>query len=250
MKNKLFGLIGYPLDHSFSKNYFTEKFKKAELTDHQYLNFPIDSIDKIETLLKKHPNLNGLNVTIPYKEKVIPYLDEISQEAKAIGAVNTIKILRDSNKIRLKGFNTDAAGFKKSLKPFLTFKHERALILGTGGASKAVAHVLKNMGIEYLFVSRTPKNDQTIGYDQVNQYVIKFHLLIINTSPVGTFPNVNDSPDIPYEFISNEHFLYDLIYNPERSLFLQKGKEKGAKILNGYDMLINQAEEAWKIWNS
>ena len=250
MKNKLLGLIGYPLEHSFSRKYFTDKFNKMGLADFEYENFPIDSIDKITDLIQNHPNLIGLNVTIPYKEKILPFLDELSEDAKAIGAVNTIKITRGPNGIKLKGFNTDAIGFRKSLKPFLTPQHERALIIGTGGASKAVAYTLENLGIDYLFVSRSAKSDKMIGYNEINEYVMKFHLLIINTSPIGTFPNVNDAPQIPYEFITEQHFLYDLVYNPEMSLFLQKGKEKDAEILNGHDMLINQAEEAWNIWNS
>lgn len=241
----LYGLIGHPLSHSFSKKYFTEKFEKENITDSKYELFDIDHINKLKSVLEENSNLKGLNVTIPYKEDVIPFLTKLSAEAKEIGAVNTIKI--DGN--ILIGHNTDYFGFKQSLKPFIEINHERALILGTGGASKAVAYALKSININCLFVSRNPKNENEISYDEVNKYVIKHHQIIVNTTPVGTFPNVNEKPLIDYDAITSNHLLYDLVYNPTETIFLKKGKEKGAITINGYQMLQLQAEKAWEIWS-
>ena len=243
MTTKL-GLIGYPLSHSFSKGYFTEKFIKENISNHVYDTYPIERIELIEDLFKNE-NLSGLNVTIPYKEVVIPFLDELDETAKEIGAVNTIKISK-GKKI---GYNTDCHGFKKSFEPLLKPHHKKALVLGTGGASKAVVYALKKLGIEYQYVSRIAKTNQ-LSYEQITPEIIKEFTIIINTSPVGMYPNVKQLPALPYEAITNQHYLYDLVYNPEVTAFLQKGINQGAQIKNGIDMLHLQAEKAWKIWNT
>ena len=253
MKKK-YGLIGYPLSHSFSKKYFTEKFETEGIDDSEYDMFPIDNIDLFPALVADNPTLVGINVTIPYKESVIPFLDEMDETAKGIGAVNCIKIIRNDNgQTKLVGSNTDAFGFQQSIKPFLEAHHEKALILGTGGASKAVAYVLKSIGIDIYFVSRAKKNNatnkNTFTYEELNENVINAFKLIVNTSPIGTFPNINDAPNIPYESISSQHLLYDLVYNPSETEFLKRGKSKGASIVNGLSMLQQQAEEGWRVWN-
>lgn len=240
---KWFGLIGYPLGHSFSKKYFTQKFEKEQLNC-RFENFPIESIELLPSVLQDNPLLIGLCVTIPYKEKVIPFLQELSPDVQQIGACNSIRI----RKGKLTGFNTDTTGFKQSLIQQLQPHHTKALILGTGGASKAVEYVLRQLGIGYTFVSRTAKQG-VITYEALNADIIQSHLLIINASPAGTFPNTEQCPDIPYEDIGNQHFLFDLIYNPEKTLFLKKGEERGAAIQNGHNMLIAQAEASWKLWN-
>lgn len=240
---KLFGLIGYPLSHSFSKRYFTQKFE-SEKIDAQYENYPLKAIEEFPALIKNY-NLSGINVTIPYKQDVIPYLDSMSEEAKKIGAVNTIQI-RDG---KLKGNNTDCYGFEQSLLPFLKPSHKHALVLGTGGASKAVVFVLDKLGIEWKYVSRT-KFSNVLTYKEINAEIVKSHPLIINTTPLGMYPNVEECPEIDYDAIGENHLLYDLVYNPEETLFLQKGKSKGATIKNGLEMLHLQAEKAWEIWNS
>jgi shikimate dehydrogenase len=241
---KRYGLIGESLKHSFSKSYFEDKYHRESIKDTSYQNFPLEKIEDIKLLIKE-TNLSGLNVTIPYKTSVIPFLDLLSPEAKKIGAVNAIQFSSG----KLIGHNTDHIGFHNSIKPFLENTMERALILGTGGASKAVVYALEKIGIKCLCVSRSPKGDQ-LDYDDLNEFVIKHHLLIVNTTPLGTSPNIADCPTIPYEFISDKHLLVDLVYNPEETLFLNKGKEKRAMILNGKSMLVHQAEAAWKIWNS
>ncbi|MCC6289082.1 MAG: shikimate dehydrogenase [Chitinophagaceae bacterium] len=241
---RLFGLIGYPLGHSFSKKYFTEKFENESL-DCRFENFPIEHIELLPEIIKQHPTLEGLCVTIPYKEKVLPFLDELSPEVAAINACNSIKI---TNK-KLSGNNTDAIGFEKSLVEQLTPYHTDALILGTGGAAKAVAFVLKKLGIAYNIVSRTAQPN-VITYASLNDDVIKKTLLIVNASPAGTYPNSDTYPQIPYNVITDKHFLFDLVYNPPKTIFLQKGEAKGAAIQNGFDMLVNQAEASWEIWNS
>jgi shikimate dehydrogenase len=256
---KQYGLIGYPLSHSFSKKYFTEKFKKENISDCEYNLYPIENIDQLPQLIADNPTLYGLNVTIPYKESVIPFLDELDETAKAVGAVNCVKILRDENNHRLIGYNTDVFGFRQSIKPFLEIQHERALILGTGGASKAVAYVLKEIGIDFYFVSRNKnqesrvesqeKKDKIFTYEELNENVINTFKLIVNTSPVGTFPNIKDAPAIPYQFISASHLLYDLVYNPPETEFLKRGKARGAATVNGLSMLQQQAEEAWSVWH-
>jgi shikimate dehydrogenase len=237
------GLIGYPLSHSFSKGYFTEKFIKENIPNHIYDTYPIEKIELVEDLFQNE-NLLGLNVTIPYKEVVIPYLDELDQTAKEIGAVNTIKII-EGKKI---GFNTDCYGFQKSFEPLLKPHHKKALVLGTGGAAKAVVYALKQLGIEYQYVSRTG-NANNWSYEQITPEVLEEFTVIINTSPVGMYPNVDSLPVLPYESISERHYLYDLVYNPEVTAFLQKGLDHGAQIKNGIDMLHLQAEKAWEIWN-
>jgi shikimate dehydrogenase len=245
---KQYGLIGHPLTHSFSKKYFTQKFEQENILDSCYELFDIENITIIKEVLTNNSNLKGLNVTIPYKESVIEYLTEIDEKAKAIGSVNTVKISEDNKS--LKGFNTDYDGFKKSLKPFLDINHERALILGTGGASKTVKFVLNELNIDCLMVSRNPINNNEISYNDVNEYVIKHHQIIVNTTPIGTFPNVEEYPAIDYDNLTNKHLLYDLVYNPEETEFLRKGKLKGCITINGLQMLKIQAEKAWEIWNS
>ncbi len=258
VNQKKFGLIGYPLLHSFSKKYFTEKFEKEGISDSQYELFPIEHINNFPQLLTDNPTLCGLNVTIPYKEKIIPFLNELDETAKAVGAVNCIKIISkkqtttDNQQPFLIGYNTDVFGFKQSIKPFLESHHQRALILGTGGASKAVAYVLKEIGIDCYFVSRNKHHDSGANiflYEEINEYVINAFNLIINTTPVGMYPNINEVPEIPFEFISDKHLLYDLVYNPTETIFLKQGKEKGAICINGLSMLYLQAEKAWEIWN-
>ncbi len=240
-----FGLIGYPLGHSFSKKYFTDKFVKNNISGCEYELYPLEDVKQLPQLLADNPKLEGLNVTIPHKEAVIPFLDKLSDEAAQIGAVNCIRI---ENGLKT-GYNTDAFGFHQSIKPFLEPHHSRALILGTGGASKAVAYILGKIGIDYLFVSREAKGSNQISYEQLNELALRYHKFIINTTPLGTYPNMDQCPAIPYEFITAEHFLVDLVYNPEKTLFMQKGEEKGAMILNGYPMLQQQAEKSWEIWN-
>lgn len=242
---KLYGLIGYPLTHSFSKKYFTEKFQKEGIHDCVYENFPLSTIEQVENLLQQHTNLCGLNVTIPYKEQVIPFLDEMNEVVKATGACNCIKIEEG----KLKGFNTDVIGFENSLTKFLQPYHNKALIFGTGGAAKAVEFVLQKLRIDYLFVSRKKGTDKTISYHELKVEILQEHLLLINTTPLGMYPKVDDCPDIAYNYLTPRHHLFDLVYNPEKTLFLQNGEAQGATIQNGYEMLILQAEESWRIWN-
>lgn len=242
-----FGLIGKDISYSFSRNYFKNKFEVENVIDASYENFDIETIDVFNSKLKQQPDIKGFNVTIPYKESIIPYLDKLNKKAKAIGAVNTIKI---SKKGKYVGYNTDFYGFKKSLKPHLKPHHKKALILGTGGASKAIAYVLKNLDIKFVFVSRNPSNKNEIAYSELTDKIIKKHTIIINCTPVGTHPNINACPEIPYSSIKQKHILYDLIYNPEETKFLSTGKLQGATVINGYRMLELQAEKSWKIWNS
>lgn len=246
-----YGLIGFPLKHSFSAKFFTEKFRREKI-DAEYLNFEIDDIQEIRHIILFNQQLKGLNVTIPYKEQVIPFLDEISPEAQNIGAVNVIKVDRKPGNMyyyRLTGDNTDYIGFKRSLLPLIDpVSHKKALILGTGGASKAVAQALTDMQIEWRYVSRTPGNNR-FTYNDLSPAVISEHTLIINASPVGTFPETDHCPDIPYALLTSGHLLYDLVYNPEETLFLRKGKAQGSAIKNGKEMLEFQALAAWEIWN-
>jgi shikimate dehydrogenase len=239
-----FGLIGYPLTHSFSQKYFTEKFGREKINDCTYSNFSLRSIDELPAVLAD-PELFGLNVTIPYKQQVIPFLVELSPVVEAIGACNCIRIVGG----RLIGHNTDVAGFERSLHRQLKPYHRRALVLGTGGASKAVEYVLRKLGIGYRLVSRRPRPDTgDIGYDEIDGELLAEALLIINTTPVGMYPNVGECPPLPYAALTSRHYLYDLVYNPERTLFLQRGAERGAAVENGHEMLIIQAEESWRIW--
>ncbi|MEJ6681999.1 MAG: shikimate dehydrogenase [Flavobacteriales bacterium] len=239
-----FGLIGKNLKHSFSEKYFSEKFKSGGITDVNYSLFELSEISELKALMLSLGNLEGFNVTIPYKEQIIPLLDGLSPEAKEIKAVNTVKIING----KLIGYNTDAVGFKKSLAAVFKPHHERALILGSGGASKAIGYTLGHLGVDYKMISRRPVGDE-LGYHDLNKYVVKHFPLIINTTPLGTFPEVDKYPDIPYEYLTPLNLLYDLVYNPEQSLFLKKGEERGADTLNGYRMLVLQAEESWEIWN-
>ncbi len=239
-----FGLIGYPLSHSFSQKFFTEKFLKENIVNAQYTNFPISSIELFAALWKDHPNLEGLNVTIPYKKEVIAFLQHSSPVVESIMACNCIRKFNNE----LYGYNTDVIGFEKSLLPFLQPQHTHALILGTGGASAAVQWVLQQLNIQYQVVSR--KGNTGLSYDQLSTSIIESHTLIINTSPLGMYPNVNEAPPIAYEGITAQHHLYDLVYNPTETLFMQNGLAKGATVQNGLAMLHIQAEESWAIWNA
>jgi len=246
---KLYGLIGFPLSHSFSKTYFSAKFSSAGISDCSYNNYELSDIHQFTELIRSHPKLHGLNVTIPYKETIIPFLDELSKNATIIGAVNTIQIEQESR--RLIGHNTDVIGFQSSLLSMIGDERPDALILGTGGASKAVEFVLNELEINYQLVSRKANTHRNcISYNQLTTSKIQSSKLIINTSPVGMYPNSESYPIIPYEGIGHNHFLFDLIYNPERTRFLEKGLENRASIMNGIKMLELQADAAWNIWNS
>ena len=246
---KKYGLLGYPLTHSFSKRFFTEKFETEKIHS-SYENFEIDTISRLPEILNNNPELIGLNVTIPYKEQVIPYLNDLNDSAREIGAVNTIKIISTGTGKILKGFNTDTFGFEKSLKPLLKEYHKKALILGTGGASKALKYVLKKLAIEYVSASIEELKENEIRYEKIDEKMMKERLLIINATPLGTYPKVDTYPDIPYEFITKKHLLFDLVYNPEVTQFMSKGLQKGATVKNGYEMLLNQALKSYEIWNS
>jgi len=242
-----FGLIGKNISYSFSKNYFNIKFEDESIQDTSYENFDIENITLFPSIVKNNEHLKGLNVTIPYKELIIPYLDMLDKKAKEIGAVNTIKISQTG---KLKGYNTDYLGFKKSLIPHIKRHHKKALVLGTGGASKAIIYALQKMKIDYNIVSRTITKNVSFTYNSLTENIIKSHQIIVNCTPLGTSPNINDCPNIPYTALTNQHILFDLIYNPEETLFLKKGKEKNAIIINGLQMLQLQANKAWEIWNS
>jgi len=248
---KTFGLIGNRLGYSFSRNFFTVKFDQENLTDCEYINFELDSIDEFPYIFKQDRQIYGLNCTIPYKQQIISYLDEVDAEAAAIGAVNTIKIIRRPEGIRLKGFNTDIYGFEHSLRPLLKEHHKKALILGTGGAARAVKYILTRLKIGYLLVTtkQLPAEGE-IHYECINEEILRDYPVIINTTPLGTFPGVETCPDLPYHYLTKNQLLYDLVYNPEETLFLKKGKEKGATVKNGLEMLHLQALKAWEIWNS
>ncbi len=241
---KLYGLIGNPLGHSFSQKYFTKKFQQSNLTDCAYRNFETADISKSLPELKK-PEVCGLNITIPFKQEIINYLDSSTEVVKNIQSCNCIKVLNN----KWIGYNTDVIGFQQSFKRLLQPHHKRALVLGSGGSSKSVEYVLQSLGIEYLLVSRTNNGKSFISYNDLDKKIIQDHLIIVNTTPVGMFPNVNAYPKIPYEYLTPDHYLFDLIYNPQKTMFLKKGEEKGAIIKNGYEMLTIQAEESWKIWN-
>lgn len=238
-----YGLIGNPVEHSFSEGYFTEKFKREHI--HAiYKTFKLEHIDDFKELIAQEKGLKGLNVTIPYKEQVIPFLDEVTEQAEKIGAVNTIKFA-DGKRI---GYNSDLFGFMKSLFPLLEKQHTHALVLGTGGASKAISHALSSLGIEYKMVSRNPGQNQ-LGYHQLDADIIDEYKLIINCTPLGTYPRTEEAPDIPYKALTPEHLLYDLTYNPPVTQFLASGQQQGCKIFNGQKMLEYQAEKSWEIWN-
>lgn len=245
-ERQIFGLVGKNISYSFSRKYFSQKFSDLELDVCEYLNFDLKEIDQFPKLIHELKfDLKGLNVTIPYKEKVLKFLHEIDEDAEKIGAINTIKVTK---KGKLKGYNTDVLGFIKSIQPLLLEHHKKALILGTGGASKAIAFGLKQMGIDYVKVSRDPKKHQ-LSYKDVTEKVLESHTIIINCSPLGTYPKIEEKPKIDYSLLNKNHLCYDLIYNPSETAFLRLAKENGAVIKNGYEMLEIQAEEAWRIWN-
>jgi len=243
-----YGLIGYPLGHSFSISYFNQKFADEGINA-KYENYEIQSIDELTEILDKTPELRGLNVTIPYKEKVLPFLDSISPEARAIGAVNVIRVTHDKNKIRLKGFNSDVIGFTQSIEPMIDSKrHKKALILGTGGASKAISYGLKSLGLETVFVSRYERPG-TIQYGKITPEVVKEYNVIVNCTPIGMYPKTDDCPPLPYEAMDKHTILYDLIYNPDQTMFMRRGAEYGAQVKNGLEMLLLQAFASWEFWN-
>lgn len=260
---KVYGLIGYPLSHSFSKKYFSDMFAREQIKDHKYELFPLEHIKDLPALLQANPHLCGLNVTVPHKKNVMHYLDWISHDAKEVGAVNCIRITSESpvlaaftgelgvegHNFRLEGYNTDIYGFETSLKPLLDHHHKKALVLGDGGAACAVKYVLGEYGIPYQIVTRR-SSPNSILFGDLTPKMVEEHKLIINTTPVGTYPNTDECPPIPYEGITDDHLLYDLIYNPEQTLFLTKGLGRGAAIKNGYEMLELQADRSWEIWTS
>jgi shikimate dehydrogenase len=242
-----YGLIGYPLGHSFSINYFNQKFADEHINA-KYMNFEIPTIEALAEVIDSNPELKGLNVTIPYKEKVMPFLDYISPEARAIGAVNVIKVIHEGKKIILKGYNSDVIGFTRSIEPMLEKWHKKALILGTGGASKAVGYGLMSLGLETVCVSRNERQG-TICYKDITPDVVKEYNVIVNCTPVGMYPKTEECPQLPYEALDSHNILYDLIYNPDETLFMKKGAEQGAQTKNGLEMLLLQAFASWEFWN-
>lgn len=243
-----YGLIGYPLGHSFSKSYFNEKFENEGINA-EYINFEIPTLDSLPEILASNPKLKGLNVTIPYKEKVISYLDSISPEARAIGAVNVIRVDHKGNDTYLKGFNSDVIGFTKSIEPLLERFHKKALILGTGGASKAINFGLKSLGLETVFVSRFERPG-TIQYSQITPDIIQEYNVIVNCTPCGMYPHIDECPQLPYEAMTSKNILYDLLYNPDETLFMKKGAQHGATVKNGLEMLLLQAFASWEFWHN
>jgi shikimate dehydrogenase len=244
-----FGLIGFPLSHSFSATYFAKKFETEAIADAGYRLFPLKDISRILPLIQQQPDLMGINITIPHKIAIIPYLDKLTEEAKAVGAVNCIKIDRNASDIRLTGYNTDIFGFRESLLSVLKPNQQSALVLGTGGAAKAVCFTLQKLGIKYTMVSRLGHTETVLNYSQLTESIISNNLLIINTTPLGMFPETDNNPDIPYQFLDSRHLLYDLIYNPAETRFLKLGRKAGATTMNGLKMLELQAEKSWEIWN-
>ena len=246
---KKYGIIGYPLAQSASPSFFNAKFKNENI-DAEYIPFEIESIEKLPHILAENPELNGFNVTIPYKQKVMPYLDGISDEAKEINAVNVVKVIHDTDGTpHLYGFNSDVIGFTRSIEALVKGRHRKALILGTGGASKAIAHSLRQLDIEYLLVSRN-SGEGKIAYSDLNKEIMESHTLVVNCTPLGMVGHgIDQCPDIPYEFVGERHLFYDIVYNPENTLFLQKGKAQGAATKSGYEMWYLQALASWEIWN-
>lgn len=242
-----YGLIGYPLGHSFSRSFFNDKFK-AEKIDAEYLNFEIPSINQFTDIIDANSQLRGLNVTIPYKQQVMDYLDEVSPEARAIGAVNVVRVEHNGKNTRLIGYNSDIIGFTQSIEPLLQDHHKKALILGTGGASKAIRYGLEKLGLETVFVSRTIR-DNCITYADITREVLEEYEVIVNCTPKGMFPHTDECPDIPYEHLTHRNLLYDLVYNPDETLFMKEGKKRGAVVKNGLEMLILQALASWDFWN-
>lgn len=245
---KTFGLIGYPLGHSFSRRFFSEKFARENI-EAQYLNFELADLRTFPQLIADNPNIGGLNVTIPYKQQIIPFLDEMDETADHIGAVNVVRFIRNEKGLKLKGYNSDVIGFTESIRPLLRAHHTKALVLGTGGASKAVCAGLKSLGIEPQYVSRQTSDNRILTYAQLTEEVIREHTVIVNTTPLGMHPKTEDCPDIPYHLLTKQHLLYDLVYNPETTLFMEKGMAQGAVVKNGLEMLEKQALAAWEIWN-
>ncbi len=249
MKERLFGIVGYPLLQTSSPGYFRQKWEKENIKNTSYQIFPLKTLSEFMTLIESKPDLVGLNVTIPYKVSIIEKLHELSEEAKAIGAVNVIKISRHNDKAILTGFNTDAIGFERSITPLMRSHHRAALILGTGGASRAAAYVFQKIGIDYFLVSRDPHGKNHIGYDNLTMDLFESHTIVVNASPMGMFPDIDSCPPLPYEYLSGHHLIFDMVYNPAETVFLQKGKAAGAAVLNGLPMLHQQAEATWQIWN-
>lgn len=246
--SKIYGLIGYPLTHSFSQNYFNQKFRNENI-DAEYVNFEIPDIGDLMEVISENPNLYGLNVTIPYKEQVIPYLDEIDEDAAKIGAVNVIKFIRNKNTIKFKGYNSDIIGFCDSIAPLLTPNRKKALILGTGGAAKAVYHGLIKLGVQPVYVSRS-KQEGMLTYGELSNDVMAEYKIIVNTTPLGMYPHMDECPNIPYQCLTKEHLCYDLLYNPDVTLFMKRAEEQGAEVKNGLEMLLLQAFAGWNIWNA
>lgn len=256
MNTNTYGLLGYPLGHSFSRAFFTEKFEREGI-DAEYLNFELPNIEALPQLLDEHPNLRGLNVTIPYKQAVIPYLDELSDEARAIGAVNVIRIDRSSGRPVLKGYNSDIIGFTDSIRPLLKPHHRRALVLGTGGASKAICRGLEKLGLEWRYVTRKrPMTDPDgspaayLTYSELTPADLADYTVIVNCTPLGMYPKVDNAPTIAYAALSPRHLLYDLVYNPEVTAFMREGRRFGATVKNGLEMLHRQAIASWEFWNA
>lgn len=248
---RVFGLIGYPLSHSFSEHFFNEKFKREKINNVQYKKFSIKSINDFPEIIKSDNNISGFNVTAPYKEVIIPFLDELDDTAIEVGAVNVVKIFRNSSTIKLIGYNSDIYGFQNSLTEKLNPEIKSGLILGTGGAAKAVAAALNNLNISFQFISRNKSdNVNCLTYNELNKITIQNNLLIVNATPLGIYPEINNKPDIPYEYITDKHYLFDLIYNPSETLFLKEGIKRNAIVQNGLKMLKLQAEKAWEIFNN
>ena len=242
-----YGIIGFPLGHSFSKGFFTEKFKREHINA-EYINFAIEQVEGLVNLLKETPELKGLNVTLPHKQAVIPFLNELSKEAEAIGAVNVIRVREENGIFHLKGYNSDIIGFTESIRPLLQPHHKKALVLGTGGASKAICAGLESLGIQWKYVSRTARPDG-LTYEQLDQHTLQDYQVIVNCTPVGMFPNCNECPQLPYHLLTAEHLLFDLVYNPEETMFMKEGSKQGATTKNGLEMLHLQALASWKFWN-
>lgn len=242
-----YGIIGYPLGHSFSPGFFNEKFRNEGI-DAVYERYELSQIDLLPEIMASNPELCGLNVTIPYKQQIMQYLDELSEEAREIGAVNVVKVTHNGKNVHLKGFNSDVIGFSRSIEPLLEKHHKKALILGTGGAAQAIDYGLKQLGLETIKVSRYERPD-TIQYDKITPDVIKEYKVIINCTPIGMYPNTEECPNLPYEAMDSQHLLYDLIYNPDTTLFMKKGMERGAVVKNGLEMLLLQAYASWEFWH-
>ena len=249
MEKRLFGLIGFPLIHSYSEKYFNDKFKDRNIKNVEYKSFAIPDIKLVNEIINDNPNLCGLNVTFPFKESILKYVDEIERDAQLIGASNIIKIVRKDKKIKLVAYNSDVYGFRKSISPLLKPYHKKALIIGKGGAAKAAKFVLAQLGIGASFVSRNPFISNQISYSQIDRFVLDEHKILINASPIGMFPQTNELPDIPYNLLTKEHLVFDMIYNPAETRFLKKAKEQGATTINGLSMFHNQADRSWEIWN-